>query len=136
MTIYEIFKMELSSWTKPSRVLLLCSISFLNYGSFIGCIYFYFYLLLLLSTIKKKKRANSSNYGALGLSSVIFCWAKTICLAEVWNQNRIRKKKKEGRDKVKDKTKILINVVWEWVGSKDGRINTKGIVWMMVSLAQ
>ena len=118
MTIYEIFKMELSSWRKPSRVLLLCSISFLNYGSFIGCIYFNFYLLLLLSTIKKKEPI-ALIIVLLVCQVLFFVEPKRFVWLKCEIKIGLERKRRKGETKSKT-TKILINVVWEWVGSKDG----------------
>ena len=76
------------------------------------------YLLQLLSTIKKKEPV------AL---IIVLLVCRVLFFVEpkrfVWLKCEIKigleRKRRKGETKSKT-TKILINVVWEWVGSKDG----------------
>ena len=76
------------------------------------------YLLQLLSTVKKKEPV------AL---IIVLLVCRVLFFVEpkrfVWLKCEIKigleRKRRKGETKSKT-TKILINVVWEWVGSKDG----------------
>ena len=79
------------------------------------------YLLQLLSTIKKKKKKEPI------VLIIVLLVCQVLFFVEpkrfVWLKCEIKigleRKRRKGETKSKT-TKILTNVVWEWVGSKDG----------------
>ena len=76
------------------------------------------YLLLLLSTIKKKEPI-ALIIVLLVCQVLFFVEPKRFVWLKCEIKIGLERKRRKGETKSKT-TKILINVVWEWVGSKDG----------------